>query len=88
MQMQTDQYRSGVFRRGYSECQLFSLKMILIPAFGIKLSCWIWIGPAFENIVDPDQLASEEAKWSWCELLVIQSVNLYQDSGLSNLIGW
>ena len=37
--------------------------------------------------VDPDQLASEEAKRSGSTLFVIQYVNLYQQSGLSNLIG-
>ena len=34
------------------------------------------------------QLASEEANWSGSTLFVIQYVNLYQLSGLSNLIGW
>ena len=28
------------------------------------MSCWIRIGIAFENSVDPDQMASEEAIWS------------------------
>ena len=44
--------------------------------------------PAFANSVDPDQLASSEANWSGSALFVIQYVNLYQQSGLSNLIGW
>ena len=49
---------------------------------------WAWICPAFENSVDPDQLASEEANWSGSALFVIQYVSLYGQSGLSNLIGW
>ena len=48
------------------------------------------IYPAFAaNSEDPDQLASvDEANWSGSALFVIQCVNLYQQSGLSNLIGW
>ena len=43
----------------------------------------------FANSVDPDQLASpSEANWSGSALFVIQFVNLYQESGLSNRIGW
>ena len=38
--------------------------------------------------VDPDQLASEEAKSSGSTLFVIQYVNICQQSGSSNLIGW
>ena len=37
--------------------------------------------------VDPDQLAFEEANQSGSALFVIQHVDLYQQSGLSNLIG-
>ena len=33
-------------------------------------------------------LASEEANWSRSTLFVIQYVNLYQQTGSSNLIGW
>ena len=44
--------------------------------------------PAFVNSIDPDQLASEEANWSGSALFVIQYVNLYQQPGSSNLIGW
>ena len=41
------------------------------------------------NIVDPDQLASEEeANWSGSALFVIKYVKLYQQPGSSNLIGW
>ena len=40
------------------------------------------------NSADPDQLASEEANWSGSALLAIKYVNLYQQSGSSNLIGW
>ena len=38
--------------------------------------------PAFANNVE------SEANWSESALFVIQYVNLYQQSGLSNLIGW
>ena len=51
------------------------------------LSCWTRIYPAFANSVDPDQLASE-ANWSGSALFAIKYVNLYQQSGSSNLIGW
>ena len=40
------------------------------------------------NSVDPDQLASEKANWSGSALFVIKYVNLYQQSGSSNLISW
>ena len=50
--------------------------------------CWTQVYPAFANSVDPDQLASEEANWSGSALFVIKYVNLYQQSGSSNLIGW
>ena len=46
------------------------------------------ICPAFANIIDTGQLASEEANWSGSELFVIQYVNLYQQYGTNNLIGW
>ena len=49
---------------------------------------WTQICHAFENSVDPDKLASEEANWSGSALFIIQYVNLYQKSGLSNMIGW
>ena len=39
------------------------------------------------NSADPDQLASE-ANWSGSALFVIENVNLYQQPGWSNLIGW
>ena len=44
--------------------------------------------PCFANSVDPDQLASEEANRSGSALFVIKFVNLKQQSGSSNLIGW
>ena len=50
------------------------------------MSCWTQIYP-FANSVDPDHLASEEAKWSGSALFAIKFVNLYQHSGSSNLIG-
>ena len=51
------------------------------------LFCWTQIYTTFANSVDPDQLASEEANWSGAALFAIQYVNLYQQSGSSNLIG-
>ena len=45
------------------------------------------VGHAFENRVDPDQLATSEANWFGSALFVIHYVNLHQHSGLSNLIG-
>ena len=54
----------------------------------LTLSCWTRIYPAFVNSVDPDQFASEEAKWSGSALFVIKYVNYYEQSGSSNLIGW
>ena len=36
------------------------------------------INPVFANSVYPDQLASQEARWSGSALFVIQYVNLYQ----------
>ena len=44
--------------------------------------------PSFANSAEPDQLASEEANWSGSALFAIKYVNLYQQSGSSNLIGW
>ena len=43
-------------------------------------SCSTRICPAYANSVDPDQLAST--------LFVIKYVNLYQQTGSTNLIGW
>ena len=43
---------------------------------------------AFTNNVDPDQLASDEANRSGAALFAFKYVNLYQQSGSSNLIGW
>ena len=43
--------------------------------------------PVLANSVDPDQLASEEAKWSGSALFVIKYVNFYQKAASSNLIG-
>ena len=52
------------------------------------MSYWTQIFSAFANTVDPDQLASEEANWSGSALFAIKYVNLNQESGLSNVIGW
>ena len=43
--------------------------------------------PAFANNVDPDQLASE-ANWPRSALFSNKYVNLYQQPGSSNMIGW
>ena len=39
----------------------------------------------FSNSVDPDHLASSEANWSGSALFAIKYMNLYQQSGSSNL---
>ena len=44
--------------------------------------------PCFANSIDPDQLASSEANWSGSALFAIKYVNLYQQSGSSDLNGW
>ena len=44
--------------------------------------------PVLANSVDPDQLASKEANWSRSALFAIMYVNLSQQPGSSNLIGW
>ena len=44
--------------------------------------------PVLANSVDPDQLASEEANCSGSALFVIKYVNLYQQPGPNDLIGW
>ena len=54
-----------------------------LPAVALAL-----IYPVFANSVDPDQLTSEEANWSGSALFVIKNVNLYEQRGSSNLIGW
>ena len=45
------------------------------PRYNAPVIC-----PISVNIVDPDQLASEEANWSGSALCVIQLVYLYQQS--------
>ena len=52
------------------------------------MSCWTRIYPAFANSVDQDQLASEEVNWSGSALFVIKYLNLYEQLGSINLIGW
>ena len=62
-----------------------NLTLVLLD---LDIPClWTWIYPAFANSVDPDQLASEEANWSGSALFAIKYVNLYEQSGSSNLIG-
>ena len=43
--------------------------------------------PVLANSVDPDQLTSSEANWSWSALFVIKYVNFYQKPASSNPIG-
>ena len=43
---------------------------------------------AFENTVDPDQMASEEAIWSGSTLFFIQFMNLHEQTTLSYQIAW
>ena len=65
-----------------------------IYIFGFRLADYLTLlllnmtCPVLANSVDPDQLASEEASWSGSTLFVINYVNLYQQSGSNNLIGW
>ena len=60
---------------------LGQLPYLTIVLLNLYMSC-------FANSVDPDQLASKEANWSVSALFAIKYANLYQQSGLSNLIGW
>ena len=57
-------------------------------SWSISGSRWTQICPAYANSVDKDQLAFEEANWSGSALFVIKFVNLYQQSGSGNQIGW
>ena len=61
------------------ECSKHPLLTLLL----LNTTCLVLL-----NSVDPDQLASEEAKWSGSALFVIKYVNFYQKRGSSNLIGW
>ena len=47
-----------------------------------------YIYSALANSIAPDQLAYEEASWSGYALFAIKFVNLYQQSGSNNPIGW
>ena len=76
---------------------IFSLTKVLIFFFStvtdivdnyLHLSCRARIYSGFANSLDPDQLASEEANWSRFTLFAIQYLNLYQQPGSRNLIGW
>ena len=44
--------------------------------------------PVFANSADPDQLASGDTNWSGSAMFVVKYVNMYQEPGSSNLIGW
>ena len=46
-----------------------------------NINCWTQICPTFAN-------SAEEANWSRSALFAIKYVNLYQQCGSSNLIGW
>ena len=62
----------------YADLYLYILTILLL-----NTTC-----PVLANSVDPDQLASSEAKWSGSGLFVIKYVNFYEKPGSSNLIGW
>ena len=64
------------------------LKTSMAVVHMLTLSFWTPMYTAFANSADPDQLASEEANWSGSALFIIKHVNLYQQSGSINLIGW
>ena len=63
-------------------------KCSLYPSFIYGLLAYKSDALPLEKSVDPDQLASEEANWSGSALCVVKYVNLYQQPGSSNLIGW
>ena len=67
---------------------LLSVTLEIIKYYVNPFSCWTQIYPAFANSEEPDQLASEEASCSGSALFAIKYVNLYEQSGSSNLIGW
>ena len=77
-----------------AKCQI---SLWILPVWSGLSVHWYIINPclaepgyalSFENSVDPDQLASEEANWSGSALFVIQYVNLHQQLGSSNWTGW
>ena len=53
---------------------------------GFNWCCLTRIGPTFANSADPDQLALEAANWFGSSLFATKYVNLYYQSGSSNLI--
>ena len=79
--------RMADFHSNWTQSRVFHTVRTILQLYSFW-SCWALIYLAFANSIDPDQLASEEANWSGSVLFAIQYVNLYQQSGLSNLIGW
>ena len=69
------------FKRSYNQIELRDssseshcvLTFIFCPIF-YPWSCWTRLCPAFANSVDPNWLASSEAKWSGSALFVIDYV--------------
>ena len=67
--------------------------IIMLPKLNIYFKSYLTLVLLNPDIpclysVDPDQLASEENNWSGSALFAIKYVNLYQQYGSSNLIGW
>ena len=68
---------------GINLCAMKHHKVTSLTLLLLNTTC-----PVLANSVDPDQLASEEAKWSGSALFVIKYVNFNQKHGSSNPIGW
>ena len=72
--------------------KILSLKLIRRSILILYVSKTYILNPIpaepIANSVDPDHLAAEEASWSGSALFAIKYMNLYQQSGSSNLIGW
>ena len=76
----------------YSSCH--KVYIITVPKILVQYNLTFKPSPAepeysvIANSVDPHQLTSEEANWSGSALFAIKYVNLYQQPGSSDLIGW
>ena len=62
--------------------QLNNIGNFMLTLLLLNIAC-----PVSANSVDPGQLVSNEANWSWSALFVIKYLNFYQKPGSSNLIG-
>ena len=58
-----------------------SLVNLIATTYHLTLLLLNMTGPVLANRVDPEQLASSEAKWSGSALFVIKYVNFYQKPG-------